>query len=48
MGYLDSKESILGRVLDVDFGLQSGKIVVSKLPFVETGYYTKKTKKILK
>lgn len=41
MGYLDSEEATLGRTLNVDFGQQMGKVVVSKLPFIKTGYYTK-------
>jgi glycine cleavage system aminomethyltransferase T len=42
MGYVDKQDSKVGTELEVDFGTKSGKVVVSKLPFVDTKYYIPK------
>lgn len=42
MGYVDKDDSKIGTELEVDFGKKTEKVIVSKLPFVTTKYYTQK------
>lgn len=41
MGYVDKADSKIGKTLQVDFGNKTSEITVTKMPFVESKYYTK-------